>query len=154
MPGPIGNKHWMFRIKSGAPRVFDKPEDLRDTLNDYFTYVAETPLYESVMQKVKGPGGSEKVKVYKLPKMRCMSIQDFCAFAGCVSNTWYEYEKRDGYKEIIAGARDIMFGYKFNGAAAGLFNPSIIARELGLADRVESTEVPYQPIFDAGSKKA
>lgn len=156
MGGPIGNKHWKFRINTGAPRKFDSPDELREAFNDYFKYVEENPLKESVLQKVKTPGGAEKVKVYSLPKMRCMTIQGFCGFTGCGSSTLYEYEKGgkgDGFAEIIAQAREIMYGQKIEGAAAGLLNPNIIARELGLADKVESTEVPYQPIFDAGSKK-
>jgi hypothetical protein len=153
MPGPIGNKHWMFRIKTGAPRKFDSPDELREAFNDYFQHVEDNPLKEAVLQKIKAAGGAEKVKVYSLPKMRCMTIQGFCGFTGCGSSTLYEYEKRDGFQEIIAQAREIMYGQKIEGAAAGLLNPSIIARELGLVERVENTEVPYQPIFDAGSKK-
>jgi len=151
MPGPIGNKHWMFRINTGAPRRFSSPDELREAFNDYFQYIEENPLKEAVLQKIKTSGGAERVKVYSLPKMRCMTIQGFCGFTGCGSSTLYEYEKGgkgDGFSEIIAQAREIMYSQKIEGAAAGLLNPSIIARELGLVDKVENKLIEYQPIFD------
>lgn len=146
--GQYGNKHWMFRLKHGAPRSFESPEEMLETFNDYFKWIAENPLKEAVLQKVKSPGGGEKVKIFSLPKIRIMTVQGFCAFAGCSSQTFYVYEKMAGFSDIIATAKEIMYSQKIEGAAAGLLNPSIIARELGLVDKIEQKQIPYQPIFD------
>lgn len=147
MGGPAGNKHWMFRVRTGAPRVFADKEEFAEALNDYFTYVIQNPLKEAVIQKVKTASG-EKVKIFSVPKMRAMSIKGFCAFAGCAVSTFYETEKRDGFSELAESARNIFFSQKFEGAAAGLLSQSIVAQELGLVSKTEQTVFQYQPVFD------
>jgi len=77
-----------------------------------------------------------------------MTLQGFCAFTGLSMVTLYEYDKQDGYTNIIAQAREVMYGQKLEGAAAGLFNASIIARELGLAEKSEQRILHEQPLFD------
>jgi hypothetical protein len=147
MAAPLGNEFYKMRINTGAPRKFDTPEDLAAAFNSYFEYIEASPLKESVLMKVK-VGLNEKVKVYNRPLPRAMTIQGFCAHAGFASTALYEYEKQEGYREIIARAKEIMFSQKIEGAAAGLFNPSIIARELGLTEKTEQRIIQEQPLFD------
>ena len=70
-------------------------------------------------------------------KMRAMTITEFCVFAGITSQTFFNYEKEQAYFDITARIRDIIYSQKFTGAAAGLLESNIIARELGLADKQE-----------------
>jgi hypothetical protein len=147
MAAPLGNEFYKMRINTGAPRKFDTPEDLAAAFNSYFEYIEASPLKESVLMKVK-VGLNEKVKVYNRPLPRAMTIQGFCAFTGLSMVTLYEYEKQEGYTNIIARAREIMYSQKIEGAAAGLFNPSIIARELGLTEKTEQRIIQEQPLFD------
>jgi hypothetical protein len=147
MAAPLGNEFYKMRINTGAPRKFDTPEDLAAAFNSYFEYIEASPLKESVLMKVK-VGLNEKVKVYNRPLPRAMTIQGFCAFTGFASTALYEYEKQEGYREIIARAKEVMFSQKIEGAAAGLFNPSIIARELGLTEKTEQRIIQEQPLFD------
>jgi hypothetical protein len=147
MAAPKGNEYYRNRIRTGAPRKFKTPEDLAAAFNDYFEDVEANPLKESVLMKFK-EGLSETVKVFKRPLPRAMTLQGFCAFTGLSMVTLYEYDKQEGYTNIIAQAREIMYGQKLEGAAAGLFNASIIARELGLTEKSEQKIIQEQPLFD------
>jgi hypothetical protein len=147
MAAPLGNEFYKMRINTGAPRKFDTPEDLAAAFNSYFEYIEASPLKESVLMKVK-VGLNEKVKVYNRPLPRAMTIQGFCAFTGVAGSTVFEYEKLEGYSNIVARAKEIMYSQKIEGAAAGLFNPSIIARELGLTEKTEQRIIQEQPLFD------
>ena len=147
MAAPLGNEYYRNRIRIGAPRKFETPEALAEAFNDYFEDVEANPLKESALIKVK-EGLSEKVKVFKRPLPRAMTLQGFCAFTGLSMVTLYEYEKLDAYSNIIAQAREVMYGQKLEGAAAGLFNASIIARELGLAEKSAQKIVHEQPLFN------
>lgn len=153
MAAPKGNEYWRNRIRTGPPRRFETPADLAQAFNDYFEDLESSPLTEAVLIKVK-EGLNEKVKTFKRPLPRCMTLQGFCAFTGLASSALYEYETREGYKEIVAQAREVMFGQKIEGAAAGLFNPSIIARELGLTDKTEQTIIKEAPLFGDDDESA
>lgn len=152
MAAPKENEYWRMRINVGPPRVFGNPEELAEVLNAYFEWIEENPIKETQLIKYKTFSGDEAVKVFKRPIPRAMTIQGFCAFAGIASKTLYEYEKLQGFSEIIARAREIFYGQKIEGAAAGIFNASIIARELGLADKSEQKVIQDQPIFGDDEK--
>jgi hypothetical protein len=119
-----------------------------NAFNDYFEYIENNPLHETQLIKTKVGIGEEEVGVYKRPLPRIMTTQGFCAFTGIAHETLREYGKKEGFSAIVAQAKDIMFGQKIEGAAAGLLNPSIIARELGLTEKSETRVIQEQPLFD------
>lgn len=142
-----GNEYYRLRINVGAPRIFGNPEEFAEAINSYFEFVENNPLKEGQLMKAKINRDEEEVKVYKLSKLRAMSLQGLCSFLGINTDTFYEYEKKAGFTAIATHARQIMFAQKFEGAAAGLLNSSIIARELGLVDKTEQKVIQDQPIF-------
>ena len=147
MAAPTGNTYWRIRLTHGKPKLFETPEALLEAVNSYFAFVEENPLKEAQLIKAKVDRDREDVKVYKLSKMRAMTIQGLCNFLGVSVESFYEYEKREGYSEIITRARQVMYSQKLEGAAAGMLNPSIIARELGLAEKSETRVIQEQPLF-------
>jgi hypothetical protein len=61
----------------------------------------------------------------------------------------YRYNKNGNYaaySTVIARIDSIIYNQKFEGAAVGAFHHSIIARDLGLTDKVENT-IKEQPLF-------
>lgn len=133
MAAPKGNKFWEARSSHGANPRFEHPNDLWDACLEYFEWVERTPLHEA---KVVTSGG--KAKVMSLPKMRAMTITGLCVFLDVVDSTWRDWKaNREDLSAIIARVEQIIRTQKFEGAAADLLNPSIIARELGLADKAE-----------------
>ena len=125
-----GNTYW--KLAKGFPSGSDRkytPQELWDKAVDYFKWVEDNPLLE---EKVFGSGFRGTVN-----KMRAMTIIEFCVFAGIARSTFQLYEKDEAYSAITACIRDIIYSQKFTGAAAGLLESNIIARELGLADKQE-----------------
>lgn len=137
------NKFWRNRARSGPARMFEDPQDLLDACMDYFDWVDDNPLWE---YKVFGTGLRVRV-----PLARAMTLHGLTAHIGMGRRTWDEYKAREEYREVIEVAESVMFEQKFAGAAAGLFNAAIIARDLGLADKREvDTEIKIEVIDSYG----
>ena len=138
MPAPKGNKYWQFREKHGRDFEYT-PDELWDEAVRYFEWVENNPLWESVLVakgiKTKDDEGNETT-VYStsMPKMRAMTIGAFQLFADICDTTWENYCKNKDFIAITTRIRNIIYAQKFEGAAATLLNPNIIARDLGLKD--------------------
>lgn len=140
MAAPRGNTYWKLAKGWGVGNdAAYTPEELWNKACDYFDWVEKNPLKE---QKVFGSGLRMNVS-----KMRAMSQKAFCIFAQISSTTFDNYHADEAYLGITARIKDIIFTQKFEGAAADLVNPNIIARELGLAEKVQ-TEVTNVPLMN------
>ena len=133
MPAPKGNKFWEVRSSHGRKPIFQKPEDLFDACSQYFEWVEENPLHESKAFAYEG-----KVVVKALPKMRAMTMQGLCRYIGIGTRTWADYRDREDFSQVIKEVEEILYDQKFSGAAAGLLNSNIIARDLGLKEKTAS----------------
>jgi hypothetical protein len=129
MPAPKGNTYWTFRDKHGRNPIFKNPDELWDQCVAYFEWVIANPLQEEVIYHNNG-----KITRTSLSKMRAMTITGLCLYLGITLVTWGEYCKREDYAYVTTRAKDVIYQYKFEGAAADFLNPNIIARDLGLKD--------------------
>lgn len=83
-----------------------------------------------------------------IPKMRAMTMEGLCDFISVEPETWRLWRtNRNDLLGVIARAERIIRRQKFEGAAADMLNPNIIARDLGLRDRPEDS--PSDTIADA-----
>lgn len=130
MPAPHGNQFWRARSSHGRKPLFATPDDLWEACTEYFDWVEENPL-----QEVKGFAFQGVVTKETFPKMRAMTITGLCIFLDISSSSWSDYKSREGFSDITTRVEEIIYSQKLEGAAADLLNPSIIARELGLADK-------------------
>jgi len=65
-----------------------------------------------------------------------------CIYLGITEQTWLNYQNNESYKdffEIFTHVRDIIENLQLEGATVGAYNPSIIARKLGLVDKQDHT---------------
>lgn len=140
MGAPTENNFWELRSKHGRDRIFSTPEILWDAACEYFQYVTDNPLLEHDFV------GKDANDVERR-KMRAMSIQGLSLYLDVNSKYFYDFEtslkgKEDelskGFSQIISRIRDIIYSQKFEGAAAGMLNPVIISRDLGLAEKTET----------------
>lgn len=149
-----GNKYWKIRKKSGRDRKFT-PEDIEKQANRYFKYCMENPLREEIIvnkswieytNEVLIVKGEEQIVEKKIThpfsrtyisKMRPFTIQGFCNFIGLQSSTLNDYSKLEDYSSIVAHVYQIIYNQKFEGAAVGMLNSNIIARDLSLVDKQE-----------------
>lgn len=140
MPAPT--PFWKARSSYGA--VFATPDALWAACVEYFDWVEANPLFEARPFAYQG-----EVKVEQIERMRAMTISGLCIFLGIGRATWDGFGERDGFGEVTARAEAVIRTQKFEAAAADLLNPTIVARELGLADKAEVTGKAGAPLTSA-----
>lgn len=138
MAAAIGNNYWEFRNKHGRDFKYN-PELLEEESIKYYEWVRDNPLWESVLVARgitinKGEESEQTVYSTAMPKMRAMTLKAFQLFADISHTTWDNYKKNKDFVAITTRIEDIIYSQKFEGAAATLLNPNIIARDLGLAE--------------------
>lgn len=139
MAAPVGNDFWkQVKNPTGRPAKFESAQELWLIAQEYFQWVYDNPLYELKIFQYQGA-----IVEKEMPKMRAMTETAFCLFAGISTETFRNYKKANpeeiedffGVSHKIA---DIIYGQKFEGAAADFLNANIIGRELGLVDKTET----------------
>lgn len=125
-----GNQFWKKRTKHGREKLFESPEALWEACCEYFDEVENNPLQAAELVKFQG-----KYKTAKIAKMRAMTIVGLCIFLDIDETTWRDWRNDDDFSPITTRVDAIIRTQKFEGAAAELLNPNIIARELGLSDK-------------------
>jgi hypothetical protein len=142
-----GHRFWEARATSGPAPKFADAQSLWKACVEYFQWVEDNPLLEA--QLVTFQGLANQVEV---AKMRAMTISGLCLFLDISHRTWNEWKEpkdkggRPDLMPAIERAEAVMRTQKFSGAAAGLLNPNIIARDLGLADKTELTGAGGGPV--------
>ena len=132
MAAPKGNKFWEARSRHGRKPKWDDLDQLWEACVEYFEWVEDNPLKASELVKYKG-----KFKTAKVAKMRAMTISGLCIFLGISQETWCQYRAKEDFSELVTRVDEIIREQKFTGAAAGLLETNIIARDLGLIDKTE-----------------
>lgn len=138
---PIGNQLWKLRKAHGRLRKFKTPGALWSAAVKYFDWCEDNPLAEEVLVTNRG----DYQHVY-LAKPRAMTLQGLCLHIGISLRGYIDYRNRPEFIEVCYAIDAIMYEQKFTGAAANLFNPSIIARDLALQDQKEHTVRDSEPI--------
>jgi hypothetical protein len=137
MPAPLGNKFWKARTTYGRDKLFTTKEMLWAAASQYFDWAHENPLEEAVVYQ-------GEVSTKSKPLMRAMTIDGLCIYLDIDQDTLLNYESKEGYEDffgVVKRIKAIIRTQKFEGASAGLLNPSIIARDLGLSDKTENLNV-------------
>lgn len=151
MSAPVGNQFWKARSTHGRAPIFATPEVLWEACAEYFEWVELNPLWEAKPFAFQGA-----VTVENLPRMRAMTISGLCIFLDIARKSWDEYRARQNYLPVVTRVEEIIRTQKFEGASADLLNPSIIARDLGLAEKQEHSgemAVTFQTIYEQMPKK-
>lgn len=144
MSAPLGNQFWKARTSFGRDKLFATKEILWEAATQYFDWVHENPLAEAVVYQ-------GEVSTKTKPLMRAMTIDGLCIFLGIDQETLSNYETKDGYEDyfgVVRRIKSIIRTQKFEGASAGLLNPNIIARDLGLADKKEVSGDILNPLTE------
>lgn len=134
MGGPVGNQFWKKRTKHGRSKAFT-PTTLWKACCEYFEWVEQNPFFE---EKIFCSYG-EIVKGH-IEHPRPKTIEGLTVFLGIQQSTWAEWKKPANELSGVAQEVDrLMREDKFSGAAAGIYNSNIIARDLGLRDNQDHT---------------
>lgn len=157
MAAPAGNEFWKLRLVHGRKRVIKSPKALWENALEYFEWCESSPLMQA--EQLKSPPKPFKTKDEKdedgnvipghwivppltieLPKMRPFTKGGFAL--ACGLNSWKEIDSlrsvSEDFSNIISRIEAAIYEQKFSGAAAGFFNPSIIARDLNLREKTDT----------------
>lgn len=132
MAAPKGNSFWKNRSKHGRDKLFESAELLWEAACEYFHWCDTNPL-----KSIEYHSGKRKT----VPKMRAYTLHGFCLYVKANTDYWriFKSGKHEDFYTVIKDIEDVIYNQKFEGAAAGLLNANIISRDLGLADKVDST---------------
>jgi hypothetical protein len=126
----------------GAPRKFKTPEELAEACIRYFDWCENALIEEEVLVSFQGQTTKE-TKAHP----SAMLLSSLCLFVGIDITTWRAWRtERPDLSPVIEWAEKTIYDQKFRGAAGGMFNANIIARDLGLADKSELTGKDGGPI--------
>ena len=148
MGAPKGNQFWKLRSKHGRNRIFESPELMWEAACEYFQWCIDNPLEEEQLIKTKVDKDFEKVQAYKCSKMRPFTVQGLTSYLDCNVMYFNNFEtsieeKTDSlsidFSIVITRIKETIYRQKFEGAAAGFLNATIVSRDLGLQDRKDIT---------------
>lgn len=130
--GRLGNQFWKNRSKHGRDKLFTDPSALWESACEYFEWCDENPL-ETI--EFNGKDAVECI----VPKLRAFTKVGLCVYLDCAVNTFDSLSENKDFLIIYTRICQIIYSQKFDGAAAGCLNASIIARDLGLSEKSETT---------------
>ena len=120
---------WKQAAQRGRPPIYKTPQEIWEAACAYFKWAEENPLIESKIFCSEGV-----IRHGELKKVRPFTIGGMCLHMGISVDTWENYRKKPEFVGITKTCDEIVREQKFSGAAAGLLNPVIIARDLGLRE--------------------
>jgi hypothetical protein len=134
------NSFWrhthMAKHGPGKSPGFNDPEVLRKAIVEYFDHIESNPYLEEENTFYKG----KQVKGTKA-KALPFTNRGMCAFIGISRDTWKAWRsERPELEQVIKWADEVVYNQKFSLAANGQFNTGLIQRDLGLVDKIESSQ--------------
>lgn len=143
-----GNQFWKLRTKHGRDKLFSDAATLLEEAYLYFDWCDRHPIY--TVELVKYKGNYEEADV---PHERPYTMADLTRYLG-VSGSYFRSAKSNLREKIEKGKavttevelldamemiEQVIQSQQISGAMVGLFNPAIVARLNGLADKRDIT---------------
>lgn len=128
------NKLWELRLKHGRDRIIQDPQALWENACEYFQWCINNPI------NIIDFRGKDVEKI-ELPHPRVFQKPALAVACG-VSKWEILSDLRNvsaDFSEVITRIEEIIYTQKFEHAAVGVFNASIIARDLGLKENIDHT---------------
>ena len=118
-------------------KYIETPDKLWELFTEYVEHERKNPMTK---RDYVGRDGTEKDTPLETP-ITFEGFECYLADLGIIQDLG-DYAKNDDerytdYAPIITRIRKNCFVHNFKGASVGLFNPSLIARKLGLTDKQE-----------------
>lgn len=142
-----GNEYWQSRKKHGKPKNIETPEELWGYFCDYASRIDDNP--HSLLETKRGSGSTQQGAFDKEEEKEerrdfpytWEGFEDYLFEKSIISDLGdYRSNKEGRYQDFAAIIKKIgncIYNNKFSGAAIGIFNANIIARDLGLVDKTE-----------------
>jgi hypothetical protein len=137
-----GDSAWEAAEKQGRglgrPPSYQTADQLLADVRGYFEWVKANPLKVAEVKSFKDDSWD-----HNKPVRRPMTIGGLTTFLGISEETWRRWRDpedanhRADFIGIIKRAEEIIRYDKVEGALAGMYNPTITSRLLGLSEKVE-----------------
>jgi len=122
-------------LKVASKVVYLTPQQFLDACIEYFNWAQNTPLLEELVFQNKG----SIIRADK-KKIRPFTLKGLAQHLSIPASRLDTYRARgEDWAEAVELVEQAIYNQKFDHAAAGLFNPTIIARDLGLAEKTVTT---------------
>lgn len=128
MAAPTENEFWRLRKDLSEDGRKLSVEQVYEKAQEYIDYCRNNPLISIDFR-------GKDIQEVAIPKMRAMTIHGLCIHLGISTETWRDWKNDPKYFGVTTRVEEMMYTQKFEGAAAGMLNPNIIARDLGLVDK-------------------
>ena len=127
-------KYWDKQtFKVGRKLRFKNAKELWEAAKLYFAWCIDNPIYDDKLTISK----KDEVTDRKV-RIRAFTVYRMCSFIGISYKNYCVYRKRGGaFSDTCETIDTIIREQKFEGAAAGIFNAMIIARDLGLKEKTD-----------------
>lgn len=143
-----GNEFWKQRSKHGRDKLFVTPELLLEAASEYFTWCDNNPDHRAEL--VKHGGRARQVKI---SLRRPYTMQGLCLYLDCNTSYFRQFKATlhakisDGtattldydFTTVLHRILEIVYNQQLGGALTGHFNSNIVAKLLGLVDRLDVT---------------
>ena len=136
----------------GPDRLYDTPEALLKECARYFRWVELNPI-----KSEKAFGGKNGIQKTDMKHLRAMTMEGLCTFIGVSIRSFNDWGRpnsrqyREDLSPVVSRVKQFMREQKLSGAAAGVFNPMIIARDLKLREHNEISGPDGGPIETVNS---
>ena len=130
----LGNDFWTARYNHGRKPKTATPEALWKACVEYFEWVQAIPMvdYKPMIEQ-------QTAIDHPTMRPRAPTQEGLQVFLGISKTTWANWKERKGFLPIQERVEEVMFDWKLAGASAGIFNASIIARNLSLRENTDIT---------------
>jgi hypothetical protein len=132
MSAPKGNNFWTLRSKHGRERIIKDPQTLELAAQEYFQYCIDNPI-----EQIDYRGKDATPIVLKHPRV----FQKDGLALWCDLSEWRLINDLKSvsqeFSQVVTRIESAIKNQKFEHAAVGMFNSNIIARDLGLSDKID-----------------
>lgn len=144
MAAAKNNQYWKKRSKHGRNKIIKDPETLAKASDEYFEWCVNNPIIEIDYR------GKDLVKI-ELPHPRVFQKGELARF--CNVAQWRTIDElkegNNDFSQVITRIEGIIRDQKYTYAVVGMFNSNIVARDLGLKDKSESSvNIGYNKLSD------
>lgn len=136
MAAPKNNQYYLKRIVSGRPPKYT-PKQWAEIMMSYLDYMEE----QTWNKKEAIKGGDLAGQLVSIPTKTPLTIYGFCNFAGVSSDLYARYKSDKGFEDyhaITTYMDGVIKQNQLEGSMVGAYNPNIVARLLGLAEKTEN----------------
>lgn len=143
MPAPKGHPKWGNPLN---PKKYT-PQQLWEGAIKYFKYCNQNPWKKQDFIR----GGDLAGNIIELEIEKPYSIEGLCVSLNIARKTFYNYERStdETLLQVCTHIREIINQQHFEGGMTGAFNANIVARKLGLEEKIsQKNEIVLKPMDD------